>query len=378
MIYLDYSATTPVNNDVLDTFNKVSLNYIGNANSFHKLGLDSKKLLDEATNQIGTILKIDSKEIIYTSGATESNNLAIKGICSFYNNRGNHIITTKLEHSSVIEPIKYLEKKGFLVSYVNLLPNGMIDINHLKSLITKDTLLVSINHVNSELGIKQPVEEIGQILKAKKTIIFHVDGTQALGKINIDLANIDLYSFSAHKFYGLKGIGCLIKKRNIKMEPLFHGGRSINEYRSGTPMLPLVVSMAKALRLVCNDVENNYKYILNLNQKIKKNLMKYKNIDINSNDECLPHILNISIKGIKPETFIRAMEKHNIYISTKSACSNLDQASAALLALNKDALNASSSIRISLSHLTTNKEIESFLTFFDKEYNELKFIEKEQ
>lgn len=377
MIYLDYSATTPVDDRVLETFNKVCKEYIGNANSLHKLGIESKKLIDKASEQISKLLNVKPEEIIYTSGSTESNNLAIKGVCHYYKNRGNHIITTKIEHPSVSKSIKYLQKQGYEVSYVNLLDNGLVDLNHFKKLIKNNTILVSICYVDSELGLRQPIEEIGKILKDYKKIIFHVDATQAVGKIKVNFDNIDLISFSAHKFYGLKGIGCLIKKNKIELEPLFHGGRSINKYRSGTPMVPLIVSLAKALRLSLENIEKKYNHVLSLNNKIKKFLTKYPNIIINSNEQCIPHILNISLINIKPETFIHAMSKHDIYLSTKSACSDINQSSDTLIALNKDNAIASSSIRISLSSLTTEEEIKKFLTIFDSLYNELNFRVKE-
>ena len=378
MIYLDYSATTPVNEEVLNTFNKVCRDYIGNPNSLHRLGKDANKLMNEATKQIASLLKVNETEIIYTSGATESNNLALKGVASFYKNRGKHIITTNLEHASIKETLNYLEKQGFNISYVNLLDNGLVDLSHLKSLITKDTILVSICYVDSEIGLKQPIMEIGKLLKAYPKVIFHVDGTQAVGKININLANVDLFSFSAHKFYGLKGIGCLIKKENIELESIIHGGKSNTIYRSGTPTLPLIISLAKALRLSFENLEIKYQKVLKLNQKIKKELKKYSEITINSNEYSIPHILNISLNQIKPETFIRAMEKYEIYFSTKSACSLLDTFSTSLLALNKNEKEASTSIRISLSYLTTEQEIEQFLTFFAKEYQALNLKKREE
>ncbi len=376
MIYLDYSATTPVDDSVLDTFNKVSKGYIGNTNSLHGLGINSRELMDEATKQIATLLNVKSTEIIYTSGSTESNNLAIKGTVSFFEQRGNHIITTRLEHASVKETVKYLENKGCKVSYVRLLPNGTVDIDHLRELINDDTILVSINYVDSEIGLRQPIEEIGIMLSHYKKVLFHVDGTQAVGKIDINLENIDLFSFSAHKFYGIKGIGGLVKKEKVKLEPLFHGGKSTTNYRSGTPTLPLIVSMSKALRLAVEDAQIKYNDVYTLNEKIRKFLLKYKNVTINSNENCIPHVLNISIKGIKPETFIRAMGNHNIFLSTKSACST-DEASEALLTLQTDVEVAKSSIRISISHMTFEEEINKFFEFFDSEYNALNLRSEE-
>ena len=269
MVYLDYSATTPLNKEVLESFNKVCIEYPGNANSLHKLGRDTYHLMEAATKQVADLLKVDSKEVIFTSGASESNNLAIIGTALKYKNRGNHILTTKLEHSSVLETVNHLEKNGFEVEYIKLLKNGKIDLNDLKNKIKETTILVSINHVNSEIGIIQDVNEIGSILKEYPKIVFHVDGTQAVGKIKVNLDNIDLYSFSSHKIYGIKGVGCLIKKRHIELMPIIHGGKSQTIYRSGTPSVPLYVSLAKALKLALGDFDNKYNHVLELNKYLK-------------------------------------------------------------------------------------------------------------
>ncbi|MBQ7140432.1 MAG: cysteine desulfurase [Bacilli bacterium] len=377
MIYLDYSATTPIEDSVLETYINVSKNFIGNANSIHSLGIKSKELLNSSTNQIASLLNIKPTEIIYTSGATESNNLALKGIAFNYKNRGKHIISTPLEHSSVSETLKYLESIGYKISYVKVLDNGLIDIENLKSLITDETILVSIGYINSELGIRQNIEEISNILENYPKTFFHVDGTQAIGKINVDLNNIDLFSFSSHKIYGPKGIGCLIKKDKISLIPLMHGGKSESPFRSGTPSLPLIVSLAKALRLSLENINQKYEIVNNLNNKIKENLKKYNKIMINSNENCIPHILNISLSDIRPETFIHAMEEHEIYISTKSACSNPNVPSTTLKAMNKDDSVSTTSIRISISNKTTLEEIEKFNEIFDQVYNDLNSIKGE-
>lgn len=371
MVYLDYSATTPVNKDVLDVYNKVCLEYPGNSNSFHKLGIKSKELEDKCTERIAELLGVKSKEIIYTSGSSESNNTAIKGICLKYKNRGRHIITTNLEHSSVISPLNYLVDLGFEVSFVNILENGLIDLEHLKTLLRDDTILVSISYVDSELGIKQPINEIGEILKEYPKCYFHVDCTQAIGKINVDFKNIDLASISAHKFYGLKGIGLLIKKENIVLEPLIHGGKSTTIYRSGTPPLPLIASLTKALELIIPNIDKNYAYITKLNNKIVTTLKEYSNVHINSTDNSIIQIINFSVLGIKAETFVHALEEYDIYISTKSACSDVHSLSKSVLTLTKNKEYASSTLRISLSYLTTIEEVDYFLEKFDICYNKL-------
>ena len=373
IIYLDYSATTPANSEVVDTFSKVSLDYIGNPNSLHKLGIEAKKLMDASVKQIASLLGVKETEVIFTSGASESNNLAVFGAINKYPNRGKHIITTKLEHSSVLECMNYLEKKGYIIDYVNLDENGLIDLEDLENKLSKDTVLVSICHVNSEVGILQDINKIGEIIKKYPTTIFHVDGTQAVGKIKVDLKNIDLYSFSAHKFYGLKGCGCLIKKENIEIDPIIHGGKSQTNYRSGTPALPLIVATSKALRLALSDFDKKYNTVLELNNYLKDKFMNNSDIIINSNDYCIPHILNISIPGIKPETMLHALEEENIYISTKTACSKDNSDSLTLTALGKNHEIVGYSLRISLSYLTTKEDINSFVEILNKKIKELKF-----
>ena len=371
MIYLDYSATTPVNKDVLDSFVKASLEFPGNSNSLHTLGVRCNKLIESATKQIADIFKIKETEIIYTSGSSESNNLAIKGVCMKYKNRGKHIITTHYEHSSIYGPLSYLQSEGFEVDFVDSDEFGLVDLKHLESLMREDTILVSINAITSEIGILQPIEEIGKIVKKNPKCFYHVDLTQAVSKVDINLENVDLASFSAHKFFGIKGIGGLIKKEKIVIEPLIHGGKSTTIFRSGTPAHPLIVSLAKALRLACDDMENKYNKVLELNNYLKEKLNKYDNVYINSNDKCIPYILNISIINIKPETFLHALEKQEVYISTQTACSSSNSLSKSVLDLTKDEARAKSSLRISLSYLTTKDELDKFIEIFDKCIKEL-------
>lgn len=371
MIYLDYSANTPINKDVLESFNKVALGFPANPNSLHSLGVKAKELIDASTKQIADILKINTNEIIYTSDSSEANNLALKGISYKYQNRGKHIITTTLEHSSIYGPLNFLQAQGFEVEFVNLKEDGTIDLEHLKTLLREDTILVSINAVNSEIGILQPINEIGKLVKEKSKAFFHSDVTQAVGKIKVDFTNIDLASFTAHKFFGINGIGCLIKKDKIMLEPLIHGGKSTTVYRSGTPYLPLIVSMAKALRLAYENIDTKYNHVLGLNNYLKENLIKYKNVYINSLDTSIPHILNFSVIGIKPETLVHALEQEEIYISTQSACSSSNAFSKSVLSLTNSMDRAKSSVRISISHITTKEEIDKFLNIFDRYYKEL-------
>ena len=371
MIYLDYSATTKPSSEVIDTFVKCSNEFIGNPNSMHLLGVKSKKMIDSATSQIAKLLNVKEDEIIYTSGSTESNNLAIKGIAYKYKNRGKHIVTTLLEHSSILEPLNFLSELGYTIDYVKLDSNGMVDLNDLERLITDDTILVSICAVNSEIGLLQRVDEIAKIVKRHPKCFFHSDITQALGKVKIDISNIDLVSFSAHKFFGLKGIGALIKKEKIELTPIIHGGKSTTIYRSGTPALPLIVSLSKALRLALENIDEKERYVRKLNKYLKDNLSTYENVRINSNDYSIPHILNISVFGVKPETLLHALEEYEIYVSTKSACSSNDSKSISVYELTHDLNRANSSIRISISYLTTKDEIDTFLKYFDICYKRL-------
>jgi cysteine desulfurase len=372
MIYLDNSATTMVDDRVLETFNKVCKNYPGNSNSLHSLGIKSKELEDYATEKISNLLGVKPSEIIYTSGASESNNTVLKGVASKYKNRGNHIITTPLEHSSVLETCKYLESKGFIIDYVKIKDNGLIDIDDLERLLTDNTILVSVAYVDSELGIRQDIDTISKIVKKHPKCYFHVDATQAIGKIKVDPTSIDFISMSAHKIFGLKGIGLLIKKDNIVIDNLIHGGKSTTIYRSGTPALPLICSLMKALELVIPNIDKNYEYVSSLSRKIKDNLKKYDNIHINSTENSIPYIINFSVIGVKPETFIHTMEEEDIYLSTKSACSTSD------ISLSVDSIYhnreiSMSSIRISLSYKNTEEEIDKFIKAFDKIYNKLVF-----
>lgn len=365
MIYLDYSATTSTDDKVLDYFVKINREYKGNPNSNHKLGKHAKSIIDETTKKISKLLNVKESEIIYTSGSSESNNLAIKGVMLKTNKK--NIITTGFEHSSVVAPTNYLQRNNYNVDIVKTDEYGRVDLNDLKKLLTKDTALVSITAVNSEIGIIEPIEEIGKYIKENyPETIYHVDLTQLITKKNIDLTNIDLASFSAHKFYGIKGIGCLIKKDNIKIEPLIHGGKSTTNYRSGTPATSLIASLGYALELAYTNMDKKYKQVEELNKYLKEKLSKLNNIHINSNNYCLPHILNFSIVGKNPNEIQEKLSDKEIYISTQTACSTGGNISPSVLALTKNKDYASSSLRVSLSHKTTKEEIDIFIEELSK------------
>lgn len=361
MVYLDYSATTKVDKEVMESFIKAN-EYIGNPNSLHKLGTLSKNLIVASTKQIARILNVKENEIIYTSGASESNNLAIKGL-----EKVKHIITTDLEHSSIYGPINYLLNKDVDVSFVKL-NKGIVDINSLIDLIDDRETLVTICAVNSETGIRQDVEKIGKELKKYKNVVFHSDMTQAIGKTKFNFENVDMFSFSAHKFFGIKGIGILVKKENIKLTPLIHGGKSTTAFRSGTPATGLIASISKALRLIYETLDEDYKKVEYLNNYIKEKLSIYEGVHINSTSLSIPHILNISVDNIKPETLMHALSLDDIYISTQSACAKSGNPSKAVLALTGDLKKATSSVRISISKITTKEELDIFLKSFDRIY----------
>ncbi len=370
MIYLDYSATTPVLDEVLDSYNMVTKEFIGNANSLHNLGVKSKELFMKATDQISGILGCSHKEIIYTSGASESNTFAIIGTAIKYQKKGKHIITSYLEHKSVLDTMDALKKCGFEISYVRLLENGQVDLTDLERLIRKDTILISICAVNSEVGFKAPLKTIKQVINKKNSnVIFHSDMTQALGKRTFMITDVDLASFSAHKIYAPKGIGILYKSKNIELEPMIYGTTENTPLRGGTPALPLVVAFSKAMRIMNENFDKNVKKIEKLKNILIKNICDL-DIKINSNDLCVPHIVNISLLKIKAETFIRAIEKEGIYISTNTACSSNEE-STVLKALTNDKSISTTSIRISISHLTTTDEINKFIDAFRRTYNDL-------
>ena len=376
MIYLDYSATTPISLDVLDAMNRTYKEYIGNPNSINALGIKSNELLHSAIKQIADLFNILESEITFTSSSTESNNLAIIGVAMKYYKKGKHIIVSRLEHPSVYSICDYLKTIGFEIDYVNNDKEGLIDFEHLRSLIRSDTILVSICAVNSEIGVRQPLKMIRQIIKKVNSFtIFHSDMTQAVGKTTISLHDVDLASISSHKIYGPKGIAMLYKASDIKVTPLIYGSGKSNELKPGTPPLPLIVGFSKALRLASEDLEKKEKYIYLLNERICDRLMKYPNVLINKTRYSVPHILNISIMDVMPETFIHALDKEEVYLSTNTACSSGD-ISKAIIAVYGDQKRAKHTIRISLSSMTTTKEVTKFLELFDKCYASLKVLVK--
>lgn len=370
MIYLDYSATTPVDIDVFDTLSKVTKNYIGNPNSMHSLGQKSMELLESATKQIADIFGVSSNEIVYTGGSTESNNMAIIGAALANHKKGKHIIVSKLEHPSIYVICDYLKSIGFEISYVKNDSDGLIDFDDLKKLIREDTILVSISAVNSEIGIRQPLKMIRQIIKKENIgTVFHSDMTQAIGKVSVNMRDTDLASVSGQKIFGPKGIGFLYKSSMIKVTPLLYGSTKEN-INPGTPSLPLIAALSKAVRLANENLEKKERFVTLLNEKIVNTLSKYPNILFNKTKYSIPHILNISVMDVMPEVMVHALANHEIYVSSNTACSS-GEVSNAVLAVYNDLNRAKHTIRISLSHVTTTEEINRFLEVFKEEYEKL-------
>lgn len=359
MVYLDYSATTQASDEVISAFINAS-KFGANPNSTHKAGKDANALITKSLDNIAKSLNLVDFDIIITSGASESNNTIIKGVVE--KNNIKKIITTKLEHSSIIAPVSYLMKKGIKVEFVPL-KNGLVDINELSNMIEENTL-VTICAVDSELGTKQNIEEIALMLKKYNNVYFHTDITQAVGKCNIELTNVDAASFSAHKIYGFKGIGALLIKKNLEIEPLIHGGKSITHYRSGTPQTELIVSLDVALTNIMSKINENYEYVKKLNLYLVDKLKKFDNIEINSENN-IPHILNFSILGKNSEETKQYFSDKDIYISSKTACSADTDLSKSVLEIAGKEENASSSIRVSLSYKTTTKEIDEFINILE-------------
>lgn len=371
MVYLDYAANSPVDEEVLDLFYNITKRYYANPNSIHKLGLETKKMIDDATNNIAKNLKIEPNEIIYTSGASESNNLAIKGICERYKSNGKHIIVSTLEHNSIIAPASIMQENGFDVDVLPVIESGLVNIDELKKMIREDTILVSVCAVDSEIGIRQPIEEIAKIIKEYPNCHFHTDASQALGKISIDFSDVDLITITPHKFYGMTGTGLLIKKKDVQLKPIINGGKSTTVYRAGTPELANILALDKALEKALNHQEERLEYIKSLQEIIIEGLKKYPLVHINNTENSIPSTINISVKGVRSLDLAKRLEESDIYVSTKTSCCPSESPSKLVYALTKDKSLASSSLRISLSHLTKEEEIKYFLEEFDKAYKEL-------
>lgn len=341
------------------------------------MGAEVEKLQTKARQQAANLLGISQDEVIFTSGGTEGNNLAIKGIAFEYKRRGNHIITTEIEHPSVYEACKNLEQYDFNVTFLPVNQEGVVEIDQVKAAITEDTILVSMMAVNNETGSIQPIHEVGNLLKHYPKITFHVDAVQALAKVPLNLQedNIHLCTFSGHKIHGLKGTGVLYKKQGIRLSSLFHGGNQEHGARPGTENVAGNIAFVRALRLVKEREEVAYRHLRHLHITLLQGLEKTEAIHINSSSNGAPHIINFSVVGINSETIIHAMYGEGFVISTQSACSSkVNEASRVLTAYGLSNEVAKSGLRVSMSHHTTLNEIKQFITILSETITKLKTI----
>ena len=372
MIYLDNCATTKPYKEVLETFVEVNDNYYGNPASINKFGKTTNKLLDAARKQVADILKVKKETIYFTSCATESNNIAIIGSVEHKKDFGNRIIVSKIEHPSVLETYRELERRGFILDYLNVDSNGLIDLNHLKSLLTKETILLSVMHVNNVYGGVQPIKEIVELLKEYPKVHFHVDGVQGVLKKEINLSDIDSYSISAHKFHGIKGVGVLYLKSRRTVHNITFGGGQENGLRSGTVNVAGAVSLAKALRLSYERTPDVLKKHREFKKLIINELDSINHVVINSplDDNYVDSIINISLPKIKGEAIVNSLNERGIMVSTTSACSSKTfHLNEALYARGLSKENIEGSIRVSFSYKTKLEEIKTFVEVFKEEYN---------
>jgi len=361
-IYLDYSATTPVDPRVAEKMIPYLVEKFGNpASRSHSFGWEADEAVENARAEVAKLVNADAKEIVWTSGATESNNLAIKGAANFYSGKGKHIITVKTEHKAVLDTFRELERQGFEATYLDVQDNGLIDLEVFKAAIRPDTILVSVMFVNNEIGVVQPIAEIGEICRAKG-IIFHVDAAQATGKVAIDLdqLKVDLMSFSAHKTYGPKGIGALYVRRKprVRLEAQMHGGGHERGFRSGTLPVHQIVGMGEAFRLAREEMAAENARIGKLRDKLLKGLQDIEATYVNGDlEHRVPHNLNMSFAYVEGESMIMAIK--DLAVSSGSACTSASlEPSYVLRALGRDDELAHSSIRFSIGRFTTEEEID--------------------
>ena len=379
MLYIDNSATTKPYPEVISTYVKVTENYFANPSSLHKLGSEAESLLNQSRKQVASLLGAQPQEVIFTSGGTEGNNLAIKGTALFNRHKGNHIITSMIEHPSVLESVKQLELiHGFEVTYLPVDDNGIVSLEHLEKELRNDTILVSIMHVNNEVGTIQPITEIGQLLKQYPNTLFHVDNVQGITKVPLDLnkANIDLCTISGHKFHGLNGTGALFVRTGVDLLPLFSGGSQEKQLRSGTESLAGNVALAKALRMASEKSKQQHSILNDTHTRLRSELMKIDGVIVNTPEEnAAPHIMNFSVPTVKAEVLVHFFGEHNIFVSTTSACSSRSKAiSNTLLAMNKHQDIAKSAIRISLSLEHNEEMINPFIETLKKGLEKLKKV----
>jgi cysteine desulfurase len=377
-IYLDYSATTPADPRVAEKMMQcLTLDGIfGNpASRSHRFGWQAEEVVDEARNHIADLIAADPREIVFTSGATESNNLAIKGIAHFYQKQGKHIITCKTEHKAVLDPCRYLEGEGFEVTYLDPQPNGLVTLQQLEAAMREDTILVSLMHVNNEIGVIQDVAAIGELCRARK-IFFHVDAAQSIGKIAIDVdaMKIDLLSMSAHKIYGPKGIGALYVRRKprVRLEAQMHGGGHERGMRSGTLATHQIVGMGEAFRIAKLEMADEEARILTLRDRLWNGLKNIEEVYINGDlDRRVPGNLNVSFAYVEGESLIMALK--DLAVSSGSACTSASlEPSYVLRALGLSDELAHSSIRFSIGRFTTEEEIDYTVKLLNESISRLR------
>lgn len=364
MIYLDYAANTPTDDRVLDVFCRAAREYIANANSPHPLGERAARRVAAATSHIARIMGAGEDEVIYTSGASESNNLAIKGVAEQYKAYGRHIITTCLEHASVSGPVLWLEQNGYEIDWLDVNPDGRIDLSELRELLRNDTILVSVCAVDSELGTRQDIAQIAALLAGRPHCFLHVDATQAVGKIPVTFDGVDLMTFTPHKFYGPVGCGVLLRRGQVRLSPQIQGGASTTPYRSGTPAVPLIAATEEALSLAVTEREERYRHVSALNARLREAFAQAPHVRVNSPAGAVPYILNISVDGGRGEALRLALAERGICVASKTACCAARTVSRPVFALTHDRRAAASTLRISLSHLTTAEELDRFQAAF--------------
>lgn len=362
-VYLDNSATTKCFPEVVEVINRMMLNEYGNPSSMHLLGLEAEKNIRQATKTIAGILKVNEKEIIYTSGGTESDNLAIIGTAMAYNRSGKHIITTAIEHAAVLSCMKFLQTQGFEITYLKTDSEGRISLKELEEAIREDTILVSIMGVNNEIGTIEPIEEAGRIIKERNPkTLFHVDAVQMFGKMNIypKRMKIDFLAVSGHKIHGPKGVGFLYVNESARIRPVILGGGQQKGMRSGTENVPGVMGLAKACEMVYATLPEDVERMYGQREYFIRKITQYEGIIINgAKEKTAPHIVSVSVKGVRAEVLLHALEEKGVYISAGSACSsNKPAVSETLKAIGveKDLLDAT--VRFSFSTYTTNEEID--------------------
>lgn len=372
MIYLDYAATTPIDESVATTYQQAQATFFANPDSLHPAGKKAMQLILDAKAQMASYLNIVPEELYITGSATEANNIALFGIARANRERGNHIITTTIEHASVSGPLRQLENEGYEVTYIAVNSEGIVSTADVLAAVRADTICLSVMHVNNELGTIQPIEELAQAVKKQNNrVIIHTDMAQSFGKLPINLDNIDCATFSGHKFFAPKGIGLLVKKKNIKMMPLLFGGQHQQGLRPGTMNAPLIAATAKAMRLAVERLETGAtKQIELLNQELRRYFAQRPDIILLEKTETVvPHILHVRINDTRAEieTYINALGADDICISTRSTChsKSLNKANPILEAIGCSKEESRRSLRISLSHRTTAQEIQKFITSFD-------------